>query len=120
MRFLKKYLKFVWLIITFLVAKIVVEIIHEGGHYLVALLTIGYVEKIYISILWPYKLSYVIADVKGFPANLFFAAAGIALTIFISYIITFMILPRIESNVKISMLVSPFFVWFLFGIFLIQ
>jgi len=119
LRFSEKTLKIAWLFFTCFLAKIMVEVLHEGGHFLVAVLANEKVEEVYISLLWPYESSYVIANVKEFPANLFFAIAGITIVISSCYIVTFIFLPKIRNiNRKILMIVYPFFVWFLFWGFL--
>jgi len=69
----ERTLKIVWLIFASFLAKVMVEVF-EGNQFLVAFLITGHVEEVYISLLWPYESSYVIADIKGFPANLFFGS----------------------------------------------
>ena len=74
MQLSERTLKIVWLIFASFLAKVMVEVLHEGNQFLVAFLITGHVEEVYISLLWPYESSYVIADIKGFPANLFFGS----------------------------------------------
>jgi len=115
----KGILKVIWLVLTSFIAKIVVEILHEGGHCLVALLTSGHIEEVHISLLWPYKSSYVIANVGGFPANLLFEVAGITVVILSCYIVMFIVLPRIRNvDAKLLAIIYPFLVWFTFWSFL--
>ena len=119
MQFSEKAFKVTWLILAGFIAKIVVEILHEGGHLLVAFLTNGYVEEVYISPLWPYESSHVIANVKGFYAKLLFAVAGITVVIFFCFIATFIVMPKIRGiDRKFLVAVYPFLVWFSFWSFL--
>ena len=119
MQFSERVIKVTWLIFASFIAKIVVEVLHEGGHFFVAFLTNGYVEEVYISLLWPYESSYVIANVKGFYAKLLFAAAGITVVIFFCFIATFIVMPKIRGiDRKFLVVVYPFLVWFSFWSFL--
>jgi len=119
LQFSGKTFKVAWLIFVGFLAKIVVEILHEGGHFLVAFLTTGRVEEVYISLLWPYESSYVIANVKEFYAKLLFAAAGITVVILFCLIVTFIVMPKIKSiDEKFLVIIYPFLVWFSFWSFL--
>ena len=119
MQFSERVIKVTWLIFAIFIAKIVVEVLHEGGHFLVTFLTNGYVEEVYISLLWPYESSYVIANVKGFYAKLLFAVAGITVVIFFCFIATFIVMPKIRGiDRKFLVVVYPFLVWFSFWSFL--
>lgn len=115
----EKTFRVVWFLFASFLAKIVVEILHEGGHFLVVFLTAGRVEEVYISLLWPYESSYVIANVKGFLANLLFAVAGITVVILFCFIVAFIVMPKIRSiDRKFLVIIYPFLVWFSFWGFL--
>lgn len=85
-------------------------------HFLIAFITTGHVEEVYIPLLWSYELSYVIANVRGFPINPLFVVVGGYSLLFHCYI--YSCAENRKRRWKTLVIVYPFLVCFSFWSFL--